>query len=381
MAVHLRRRRTDDQNRFILRRSRRFRGATTLLFAATLFVVMCSSASGLEDGVPVCPNRFDVTQDATTLKIPYCSNKSLSSSNEEIERLVVVVQGASRNAEGYFQSMVDAAQNAGTEDRTLIVAPHFLIDDDLSGSLRSTGLYWSSSGWKAGDPSQSDPYPRPWDISSFGVIDVLIEQISDQGLFPNLTEIVVAGHSAGAQFVNRYAAGTDIQAQTLNSGIKYRFVVANPSSYLYLSDYRPQPGRLDSFRQLTRSERRTCSNYNRYKYGTTHLNEYMSLAGASRLRQRYASREVVYLLGNQDTDRTDPLLDTTCAAIWQGPDRFTRGVAYYNYLAHLFGASIHERHVKSVVPGVGHDSGDMFDSKAGHRYLFDVDPLGPANQY
>ena len=45
-------------------------------------------------------------------------------------------------------------------------------------------------------------------ISSFEVIDQIISHIAEPDLFPNLATIVVAGHSAGGQHVNRYAAGT-----------------------------------------------------------------------------------------------------------------------------------------------------------------------------
>ena len=345
-------------------------GAVFVL-AATLAAVMGNPAAGLEDGVSLCPARFPLTRDGSTLEIPYCSSHSLSAPNEEIQRLVVVIQGASRNAEGYLESVVEAAESAGVEDQTLIVAPQFLIDDDLAENPMPAALYWSSSGWKIGDRSLSSSYRRPWSMSSFSVVDTLIARLSNGDLFPNLTDIVVAGHSAGGQFVNRYAAGTSIDAQARRFGKHVRFVVANPSSYLYLSDRRPRPGRVDSFRRLTESERRRCRNYNRYKYGLTYLNDYMSLTGASGLTQRYASQEVIYLLGEEDTDRSDPLLDTTCAAKWQGPDRLSRGIAYHNYLGHLFGPAIHDRHRLSVVPGAGHDSGEMFDSTQGRSSLFD----------
>jgi hypothetical protein len=342
-----------------------------LVMAVTLAAVMADPSESLADEVSVCPERFPLTRDGSTLEVPYCSNHGLFDRNIGIERAVIVLQGASRNAEGYFENVVEAADNAGVEAQTLIVAPHFLIDDDLAETSIPAGLYWSSSGWKIGDGSLSEPYDRPWDISSFSVIDELIAHLSNRELFPNLTNFVVAGHSAGGQFVNRYAAGTSIDTDG-QSGNHFRFVVANPSSYLYLSDRRPRPGRIDSFRRLTESERKRCRGFNRYKYGTTELNEYMSLAGAAELSQRYASQDVIYLLGEEDTDRSDPLLDTTCAANWQGSDRLRRGIAYYNYLGYRFGARIYDRHTLSLVPGAGHDSEEMFDSIEGRASLFDV---------
>ena len=47
--------------------------------------------------------------------------------------------------------------------------------------------------------------------------------------FSNLQDIVLVGNSAGGQFVNRYAAGSDQEG-----GGMIRYVVSAPSSYLYL---------------------------------------------------------------------------------------------------------------------------------------------------
>jgi len=41
-------------------------------------------------------------------------------------------------------------------------------------------------------------------LTSFEFIDALLKSLADKRLFPNLTAVVVAGHSAGGQFVARY---------------------------------------------------------------------------------------------------------------------------------------------------------------------------------
>ena len=56
------------------------------------------------------------------------------------------------------------------------------------------------------------------------------------GIFPNLKTVVVVGHSAGGQFVNRYAAGG---AGCPNPLVEVRYVIMNPSSYLYVDDLGP----------------------------------------------------------------------------------------------------------------------------------------------
>ena len=50
-------------------------------------------------------------------------------------------------------------------------------------------------------------------IYSFDVFDALLSLASSA--FPNLTSIVAAGHSAGAQALQRYAASTKLQVAGL----------------------------------------------------------------------------------------------------------------------------------------------------------------------
>ena len=80
---------------------------------------------------------------------------------------------------------------------------------------------------------------------------------------------MIAGHSAGGQFANRFAAAHPAQPET-------RYIVANPSSYLYLDAQRREDLWLDKF-SIPKSD--VCFNYNHYKYGTEILNAYMLARG------------------------------------------------------------------------------------------------------
>ena len=91
-------------------------------------------------------------------------------------------------------------------------------------------LAFSCNGWKDGEPALGSP------IDSFTAMDRLLAALDDKARFPALKEIVVAGHSAGGQYVQRYAAGNRIEP-TLSAPVRY--LVANPSSYLYLEPNRP----------------------------------------------------------------------------------------------------------------------------------------------
>ena len=86
-----------------------------------------------------------------------------------------------------------------------------------------------------------------------------------------------------------------------------------------------------------------------------------------RLEQAYVSRDITYLLGQQDTDPNHPALDKSCAAEAQGAYRLIRGHYYFD--------DLQQRHPQLrqtlvEVPGVGHNGDGMFTSPEGQKVLF-----------
>jgi hypothetical protein len=282
--------------------------------------------------------------------LQYCGNAPVESSIPAVRTLVIVVHGDGRDACSYARSTVKAATASGVAASTLVVAPHFLAGSDAHDGR----MHWSESGWKVGDASLD-----PGALSSFAVVDRLLAGVTTTR-YPNLRRIVVAGHSAGGQFVNRYQASTATTSVT-------RYVVANPSSYLYFGTRRFAGGTL---RELTPAERSACRRYNDYKYGLEARNAYAGSVSERTLRQRFAGRRTTLLLGTDDTSRTDGI-DTGCAAEWQGANRYLRGHRYHDvYLPAEFGRAITSTHRISDVPGVGHSWGQMVRSSQGRSALF-----------
>jgi pimeloyl-ACP methyl ester carboxylesterase len=118
------------------------------------------------------------------------------SGSAAVTRAVIVVHGTSRDANGYYTHMMNAATQAGVTNQTMVLAPHF----EVSGDTPAGTLTWpSNEGWKQGDTPTTG-------VSSFTVIDQLIGSLADPARFPHLTHITLAGHSAGGQFTQRYAA-------------------------------------------------------------------------------------------------------------------------------------------------------------------------------
>lgn len=276
---------------------------------------------------------FGITRGGQTLSVLVYSSFPLGQTNTHVTRAVVVVHGTNRNASDYFD-YADAAIGDGV----LVVAPRFETADE---SPSSTDLYWTNSAWKEGGQSTGS---RPWSISSFEVADELIRSLRQT--FPNLDAVVVAGHSGGGQFVQRYAA--------TSTDSRVRFVVANPSSYLFMSRERPESVS-------------GCSWFNEYRYGLDDLDDvpYVDAIGASALRSRYGAARVTYLLGADDTNPDDADLDKTCGAEAQGPHRRARGENFVDTLDDVYGSGIYSRHALYIVSGVGHSAREMFGSSAG----------------
>lgn len=285
-----------------------------------------------------------------------------SGCNTRVERLVIVQHGNQRTPWSYFNYLHTAATAAGLADRTLIVAPWFAADDDITprGFAR-----WTSGGWKGGDDSILPPT-----ISAFAVYDHLVALALAPGLHPLLADIAFAGHSAGGQFAQRHAVASDLGGAD-PSAISLRWIVANPSSYLYLDPFRwdgqGAPPDVD-FAVPVGTE---CDfGYDDYKYGLKDIPAGHYVTGhLADIPAVYLARDVTYLLGEDDTT-TDPTLndlDVTCPAQLQGAHRLERGQIFQSYLDARYPGHAHATH---TVPGVAHSASGMFTSSQGVAALF-----------
>jgi hypothetical protein len=271
----------------------------------------------------------------------------------QIEQALVLVQSTQADAETSLR-LAHAARYAAGEagGGTMIVLPRFLAETDAATQAKPPELLrWRDAGWIDGEAA-SGPAP----LSSFDALDAIAARLADAAMFPNLRRLVIAGHSAGAQLVQRYAVVGRGTARLAHTGIAVRYVVANPSSYLWFGEERPVPVSPSG-----------CAAVFRWPYGLTGTPAYVE--PGEELEARYISRDVVYLLGEADTDANAPSLDRTCAAEAQGPTRYARGMSY------LF--ALEQRHPNLVrhrilsIWGVGHDAASMFMSACGLAALFD----------
>jgi pimeloyl-ACP methyl ester carboxylesterase len=157
----------------------------------------------------------------------------LDSLNAAVTRALVIVHGGERNADQYFETATAAGFLARALDNTVIVAPRYPADGDVRAANEAQ---WSAGGantWRAGGSCTANP-----SMTSFDVMDEIVRKLADKKMFPNLTRIVVAGHSAGGQFVTRYAMANRVHD---TRGVSLSYVTANPSSYAWPVAVRPYP--------------------------------------------------------------------------------------------------------------------------------------------
>jgi len=294
--------------------------------------------------------------------------------NEAVTRVFVLVHGAGRDADNYFRSATAAAFLGGALQDTLVISPR-MASNDGSGckdALATNEISWHCNAWRSGGVSLSHP-----GVTSFDFLDEILRQVARRSVFPNLKSIVVAGHSAGGQVVNRYEMTNQIH-ETL--GVPVTYVISNPSSYAYPDDARPTsaawslaanaPGYVGDTAPGTPAfrsggEGRGCSAFDQWPLGLNRRTGYSAQQSDEQIRRQLASRPATYLLGEIDIL---PLggFDGSCGAMAQGPTRLARGQAFAKRANEKYGAN----HAVVVVPLCGHNARCVFTSEAALPLIF-----------
>jgi len=296
------------------------------------------------------------------------STYSLDAPNKSITRALLMVHGAGRNADHYFSTATAAGFLAGALGNTIIIAPRFAAGKD---TVKANEVLWPAGGdsWRSGGMSPSHPT-----LSSFDFADEILRRLGNKKNFPNLTTIVVTGHSAGGQFATRYEMSNKMHG-TL-PGVSITYVVANPSSYAWPAAVRPLPtGDADStvanheavgdsgekvHTQYTYGpfDSTKVDGYDRWPAGLEHRAGYTAQMSDDQLKTQLVERPTTYLLGQVDVL---PLggFDSSPTAMAQGPTRRARGEAFFKYVTETLGA----KHHAIIVPECGHNDRCMFTSE------------------
>ena len=286
-----------------------------------------------------------------------------------------MVHGAGRNADHYFETSTGAAFLAGALENTIVLAPRFAAGND---TVAQNEVLWPERGenWRSGGALSTDAT-----YGSFDLMDDLLRMLANKRTFPNLTKIVVAGHSAGGQFATRYAMTNKVHDKL--NGVEVSYVVANPSSYAWPVADRPLPtGTADPATADKEAlgpngdkvnanftygpfDTTKAPNYNRWPAGLANRTGYTAGMSDDQLKKQLVSRPTTFLVGQVDTL---PLggFDSSCAAMAQGPTRRARGEAFVKFINDKLGA----KHAIQVVSECGHNDRCIFTTDAVLAVIF-----------
>lgn len=341
---------------------------TSVLGSVALVGAITScSISQAQDGVEAKRDyesfqTLRLSRDSDAYPFRIYANADLYQPRKNIERAVVMLHGVQRDADKYFETGQKLLDNAGLPaNKTLLLAPNFLTPTDPGiGNDMPT---WPRDKWMHGTESQSGHIG----ISGFKVLDDLVGYLADRQRFPRLKEIVMISHSAGAQLMQRYAVVNSLDAELKANGITIRYIIASPSSYLYLDDNRMQAGGFAPVKTVI------CPSYDRYRYGIEGAPAYLQAQHLSgqQLFARYAARNVTYLVGSKDDNPNSRVMDSSCGASFQGPTRAERQltyIAYEHFLANKWHSPIN--HPQHTIPGQGHSAPRLFRNESVAHIIF-----------
>lgn len=355
---------------------RNFRPALSALFTLALTAGSASAQARTTAPctTPTTPCERWVTFGAGPARSMVYATHGLTARNAGLTRAFILIHGASRNADHYFETATAAGFLAGALDNTIIISPRIIASPDTA---RANEVLWPSSGnnWRGGGFAPAHPT-----LTSFDFIDEIVRKLSDKKVFPNLAKIVIAGHSAGGQVVTRYEMANKVHN---TPGVSISYVVANPSSYAWPASVRPLPvgdaNPVDAYKAaLGNDGEKTHTNYtygpfdstkapafDRWPAGLNALNGYTANMTADQLRKNLVERPVTYLLGHVDVL---PLggFDSSPTAMAQGPTRRARGEAFAKYVNETMGA----KHNVIIVSECGHNDRCIFTTNAVFPAIF-----------
>lgn len=304
--------------------------------------------------------------------LPVYTSADLDRTHAQIVRAVIVIHGKLRNADSYFATIEHAESLAGNDaaNTTLILAPQFLATLDIAPNhVPDKVLRWQDNAWMAGEPAVG---PAP--VSSYRALDALITHLADRQHFPNLREIIIAGHSGGAQVAQRYAVASRNGDALAQNGIRVRFLLSSPSTYAYFDAQRPvasAPEETDKGARIAFApfDAAACPAFDEWKYGMQNRPAYLAADDPKTLENAYVLRDVTYLVGGNDDSPTQKAMDKSCPAEAQGSNRVVRAEAYYGYLQQRH-AGLQQRF--HVVANVGHNQAKMLTSACALHVMFDT---------
>lgn len=223
-----------------------------------------------------------------------------------------------------------------------IVAPAFMNLQDLqAGACKPQYLCWNNSYWQQGGSAKNPPNLKS-PISSFLAMDQLLDQLFLNTTYPNLKQVVVAGHSLGGQGAQRYAVLKKTKAYDPN----VRYWIGNPGSWAYLTSKRPNTN--DS----------AVDTYDEWPYGihqnTSKVPSYarrdVIAQNGTLVAERFRNRTVSYFMSLFDVGAGVK----AAPAMWQGFNHLDRGSKFVIAMGEDFPEGFPPNHTADFEPNLTH---------------------------
>ncbi len=292
--------------------------------------------------------------------LPVFSEKKLTEAHPGVKRAVIGIQDPLRNAGIVFEALKHAV---GEGAESMIVVPQFLAAQDVERhGLGPDFARWTIEGWRDGGNSRPSGLRDTGAlVSSFGVLDAMLLYLADRAVFPDLTEIVVAGYGFSGRMVQLYAATGKGFGAPAAAGINLRFVVAASDTYVYFDEQRPGGRGETGFAPF---ERETCQGFNQWPYGAVLPVVYAYGQSGLQMARIYAGLDVTYLIGDRDNDP----VDRSCEARAQGRSRSERAEMYLKHVALVAGTPPARQRVL-IAHGAEASAAGLFASPCGRAVL------------
>ena len=293
---------------------------TVTVLGLTAFVV-ATAFGAPDDGRPQPGGfsrfRFDAGESVPALY--YDAYRSVEVGSQA-EVAVVVIHGWGGHVKTLLPTFVKAlSQRAESEMKVpYVLAPMFPRRETLKTNrepddgravwgdswaneeLHPEQMGLAADDWRGGGDANGTSF------SSYDYIDLIFNRFADRIRYPNLKRVILAGFSAGGQFVGRYAAtGKGV----VREGVKVDYLGMSPSTeFLFEHD---QP----------------------WLYGLKDRPRYSANLSEAEIMANLCSRRVWRGCGSQDIlGRPQTSLDMTTPAAAQGKNRFERFRNFERYL-------------------------------------------------
>ncbi|PWN95886.1 hypothetical protein FA09DRAFT_331826 [Tilletiopsis washingtonensis] len=306
-------------------------------------------------------NRTWVVKETATQ--PFYITSGWQQRASTIKRAVLVFPGKPRDSWKYaslVRNALNVAVANGVADGTTPVVVDDIIVisvawlnqwDQQYGAALSTDLVFHGSTWQSGGYSRSPKLTTS--VTTYEVLDAMMDWLFDTKNFPALTSVAVGGHSMGGQAAMRYSLLKKAKYYDDNM----YFWIGNPGSWAWLTDSRP----------LANS---SCdATYDSWQYGLggnqTRVTKYARkdvVANRTAVTKRFEGRNVHYALALLDNGPGD----THCQALRQGGNHLDRGCQFIM----AYGDAFPAKHTANFVANASHQDYAMLSANSTLQHLF-----------